>query len=281
MQRTRPFTTQRIYGMGFIVIVLMIIFGIHSSFVFLIWGPKLWNADALAILFVYHIFFANLSLSFYKCIMTDPGLVPPNWGFYMGDETKRRRYCKMCNVWKPDRTHHCSICNRCILNMDHHCPWINNCVGFYNRKFFIQLLSYVYFTLVVVVLCTIPEIWMRCAGMTSSVDEMNRTWFCISSAIIGIAFCMSLLLLATLTKFIQFHMKLVLENYTTIENLEREEGAKSKFDIGRRRNWEQVFGSNAWLWWLPMHTQASRPIGDGVRWRVHYTRVIDEDEEAS
>eukprot|EP00913_Durusdinium_trenchii_P001161 g1068.t1 len=103
-------------------------------------------------------------------------------------------------------------------------------------------------------------------------------------------FCMALLLICTLTNFIKFHMKLVLENYTTIENLEREEGAKSKFDIGRRRtgrncegcidkNWEQVFGQNPWMWWIPLHTQASRPIGDGVRWRVHYTRVIDEDEE--
>ncbi|CAE7242029.1 PFA3 [Symbiodinium sp. CCMP2592] len=92
-------------------------------------------------------------------------------------------------------------------------------------------------------------------------------------------FCMATLLICTLTNFIKFHMKLVLENYTTIENLEREEGAKSKFDIGRRRNWEQVFGQNPWMWWLPLHTQASRPIGDGVRWRVHYTRVIDEDEE--
>ncbi|CAE7194251.1 PAT14 [Symbiodinium natans] len=73
---------------------------------------------AAAVLFVYHIFFVNLLASFYQCVMTDPGVVPPNWGFYMGDETKRRRYCKMCNVWKPDRTHHCSICNRCILNMD-------------------------------------------------------------------------------------------------------------------------------------------------------------------
>merc|ERR1719163_2559565 len=92
-------------------------------------------------------------------------------------------------------------------------------------------------------------------------------------------FLMCLLLLGTLTNFIKFHMKLVLENYTTIENLEREEGAKSKFDIGRRRNWEQVFGATPSVWWLPVHNQASRPIGDGVRWRVHYTRVIDEDEE--
>merc|ERR1719395_277181 len=93
------------------------------------------------------------------------------------------------------------------------------------------------------------------------------------------AYAMSGLLICTLTNFLKFHLKLVLENYTTIENLEREENAKSKFDIGRRRNWEQVFGSSAGLWWYPMHTQASRPIGDGVRWRVHYTRVIDEDEE--
>lgn len=56
-------------------------------------------------LFVYHIFFVNLLASFYqqlahlreiscravRCVMTDPGVVPPNWGFYMGDETKRRR----------------------------------------------------------------------------------------------------------------------------------------------------------------------------------------------
>ena len=59
------------------------------------------------------------------------------------------------------------------------------------------------------------------------------------------------------------------ENYTTIENLEREEGAKSKFDIGRRRNWEQVFGTNPWLWWYPAHMLASRPVVDGVMKGVH------------
>merc|ERR1712150_383950 len=90
---------------------------------------------------------------------------------------------------------------------------------------------------------------------------------------------MATVLILTLSPFIKFHIKLVLDNYTTIENLEREEGAKSKFDIGRRRNWEQVFGTNSWLWWYPVHIPASRPVGDGVRWRVHYTRVIDEDEE--
>mmetsp|Transcript_27049 Transcript_27049/g.58901 ORF Transcript_27049/g.58901 Transcript_27049/m.58901 type:complete len:285 (+) Transcript_27049:89-943(+) len=280
MLRTRPLTTQRMYGMGFIVIVLMIILGIHSCFVFINWLPKLWRWDAVLVMAVYHVFFLNLLASFYQCIMTDPGVVPPNWGFYMGDETKRRRYCKMCNVWKPDRTHHCSICNRCILNMDHHCPWINNCVGFYNRKFFIQLLVYVYLSLLIVVIFTIPDLWGRIMRFIHDYSDIkNKTLEWIFFILLSGAFLMSALLLGTLTNFIKFHMKLVFENYTTIENLEREEGAQSKFDIGRRRNWEQVFGANPKFWWLPMHTQASRPIGDGVRWRVHYTRIIDEDEE--
>merc|ERR1719320_204307 len=104
-------------------------------------------------------------------------------------------------------------------------------------------------------------------------------WEYVRNILVGLMYCMCVMLIFTLTNFLKFHLKLVLENYTTIENLEREEGAKSKFDIGRRRNWEQVFGQTPWLWWYPLHTQASRPIGDGVRWRVHYTRVIDEDEE--
>lgn len=264
--------------MGFVAFVLGVILFIHLTYVFLIYMPIVSRPSSVAILFFYHIFFVNLVLSFYQCIMTDPGLVPPNWGFYMGDETKRRRYCKMCNVWKPDRTHHCSICNRCILNMDHHCPWINNCVGFYNRKFFIQLLLYVYASILIVVLSSILPLGYRFMVLWDDRDNA-KIGAVIAYIFAGMMFLMCLLLLGTLTNFIKFHMKLVLENYTTIENLEREEGAKSKFDIGRRRNWEQVFGANPSAWWLPMHTQTSRPIGDGVRWRVHYTRVIDEDEE--
>ena len=65
----------------------------------------------------------------------------------MGDEDfKRKRYCLICNVFKPERCHHCSACNRCVLNMDHHCPWINNCIGFWNRKHFILLLIYTWIT---------------------------------------------------------------------------------------------------------------------------------------
>jgi len=281
MLRTRPFNAERLRNMGFVALVLAIILSIHCSFVFLVCWPQLvsseaaWRFSVTMFLLFYHVFFGNLIAAFYQCVATDPGLVPPNWGFYMGDETKRRRYCKMCNVWKPDRTHHCSICNRCILNMDHHCPWINNCVGFYNRKFFMQLLLYVYVSLLLIL---VPALVFFIMGIVDMCYGGASTWQIVECVIVGIATCMTGMLLATLTNFVKFHLKLVMQNYTTIEHLEREDGAKSKFDIGRLRNWEQVFGSNKWMWWAPMHTSTSRPVGDGVRWRVHYTRVIDEDE---
>mmetsp|Transcript_15945 Transcript_15945/g.47876 ORF Transcript_15945/g.47876 Transcript_15945/m.47876 type:complete len:332 (+) Transcript_15945:160-1155(+) len=226
---------------------------------------------------------ANLVYNYVMAICVDPGC-PPEYESVAKDadtelgEPEPKEQCQKCSRWKPPRTHHCSVCKRCVLKMDHHCPWINNCVGFYNRKFFIQLLLYVYSSLFVIVASSFPEIISR---IHTLIKIHTDTWFMFTTGMVFASWAMALLLVCTLTNFIKFHLKLVCENYTTIENLEREEGAKSKFDIGWRRNWEQVFGSNAWLWWLPMHTQASRPIGDGVRWRVHYTRVIDEDEEAS
>ena len=105
------------------------------------------NYLVMGMLAFFHLLFLMLLWAFFQSMTTDPGQVPVFWGFHLGDaENKRRRYCLMCNVFKPERCHHCSACNRCVLNMDHHCPWINNCIGFWNRKYFLLLLIYVLFT---------------------------------------------------------------------------------------------------------------------------------------
>ncbi|XP_052792500.1 palmitoyltransferase ZDHHC22-like [Mya arenaria] len=48
-----------------------------------------------------------------------------------------RRYCEICRINKPFRTHHCKICNVCILKRDHHCYLTGNCIGLKNQKYFI------------------------------------------------------------------------------------------------------------------------------------------------
>ncbi|KAF4676514.1 hypothetical protein FOL47_005950 [Perkinsus chesapeaki] len=100
--------------------------------------------------------------------------------------------------------------------------------------------------------------------------------------------------MATLTNFIKFHLGLVMDNSTTIENLDNGEtvggkrrqstsssssssrlSKRSKYDIGRRRNIEQVMGSSVVWWFIPHHNVKSRPVGDGVSW------VIEDNKEDS
>ena len=147
----------KIIGNLFVLFVLIVISTVYYTYVAVVFGPKIIGKKATltlsdsylvaAMLVVFHVFFVMLVWSFFQSMTTDPGQVPVFWGFHLGDaENKRRRYCLMCNVFKPERCHHCSACNRCVLNMDHHCPWINNCIGFWNRKYFLLLLIYVLLT---------------------------------------------------------------------------------------------------------------------------------------
>ena len=68
-----------------------------------------------------------------------------------------------------------------------------------------------------------------------------------------------------LTSFSKFHLRLVLGNMTTIENLDRER-LEGSFDMGCAINWRQVFGSNLWLWLVPYYGRSGKPSGDGVKW---------------
>ena len=144
MPRRLPIRFGKLIGNVFVLLVVFVMLGIYTV-MNKVWGPRVAKDPwVLLMLVVFNMLFVMLVWSFVQTMFTDPGQVPVFWGFHLGDpEQKRRRYCLMCNIFKPERCHHCSVCNRCVLNMDHHCPWINNCVGFWNRKYFLLLLIYV------------------------------------------------------------------------------------------------------------------------------------------
>ena len=139
----------------------------------------------------------------------------------MGDpESKRKRYCLMCNVFKPDRCHHCSACNRCVLNMDHHCPWVNNCVGFWNRKYFLLLLLYaictLYFYAGTMLNTFIDTIHYHMEAYKKPIEWKSFTFICL----LDVSYMFDVFLAVVMTKFFAFHLNLVSKNITTIESLE-------------------------------------------------------------
>jgi DHHC palmitoyltransferase len=53
-----------------------------------------------------------------------------------------RRYCQVCQVQPPIRSHHCKRCQRCVATFDHHCSFIGTCIGERNHcRFVVFLLS--------------------------------------------------------------------------------------------------------------------------------------------
>ena len=231
----------------------------------------------------FHVFFIMLVWSFIQSMTTDPGQVPVFWGFHLGDpENKRRRYCLMCNIFKPERCHHCSSCNRCVLNMDHHCPWINNCIGFWNRKFFILLLIYVliitYFIGVSMGYAWLESVQWSLDAYYYSTKPKDEAML-VKNLIIQVAYTLNAIAGILMTMFLRLHIRLALSNKTTIENLEMKgRPYMSLYDIGAKRNWEQIFGMNRCLWPFPIFGGSGKPLGDGIYWP---TNRPEEDQGSS
>ena len=278
---------QVVFGGTFALVVFCVISLVYYLYVFKVFLP-LCHSDfnsadttAVLLLLIFHLLLSLQLWSLFQTMLTDPGQVPPYWGFYIGDaETKRKRYCLMCHVFKPERCHHCSICNRCVLNMDHHCrkrytAWVNNCIGFYNRKYFILLLMYTLVLMYYIVATMFPIVYRQMVilsvppSQTSSQPDLSRL------PIIALFLFISLLSLV-LTAFFKFHIHLVLTNSTTIENLEQPD-VVSKFTLGPLGNWMQVFGRNPWLWPWPIMSNSGKPLGDGVTWAPEATPHPSDD----
>ncbi|OEH75319.1 dhhc zinc finger domain-containing protein [Cyclospora cayetanensis] len=88
---------------------------------------------------------------------------------------------------------------------------------------------------------------------------------------------LSMLLIFALVPFTRFHLNLVLKNSTTIENMDQASFDRNRYDLGAGRNIEQVFGSNPCCWLVPTHAAGNRPVGDGVRWSLHY--MVSQDTQ--
>jgi palmitoyltransferase len=223
---------KKISGKFLVGLIVMVILYQYYSYVF--WLKPLlapgedYFVSRIIILIIFHLLLFMMIWSFIVTMRTIPGFIPLYWGFYIGDEEyKRKRYCLICNAFKPERSHHCSVCNICVLNMDHHCPWVNNCIGFYNRKFFMQLLFYLLVLLLFMDLSCVVEIYEILKHIYTTKFKVDSGKM-INYLVVLPAYMICLVLTVLNTMFFKYHLQLVFNNSTTIESLDPENKENTK-----------------------------------------------------
>ena len=135
-------------------------------------------------------------------------------------------------------------------------------MGFYNRKYFVLFLMYTLLS-TLWVLVTFMHNFVQLPAITRvHIHGVATQWSPGMTMMALVALLLDGTLSLMLLCFFSFHLRMVMRNETTIE------GPSPEFDVGTRRNWEQVFGADPWLWFLPVWGRG--PAGDGVRWPTQH-----------
>jgi len=247
----------------------------YLSFWKLVALPRLyWTSDEG----FYHVIFATtitglMYFAYFMARNTDPGIVPssyipPNATEDELQEAKSRpkkhvrntyyhriKWCNKCKKFKPPRTHHCSCCKRCVVLMDHHCPWLNQCIGFYNRKLFINMLLYMDLGLIYFSLLLLSRFYGTFYG-----NEEPFTWFDVLLTValiviliwslpgLIILFCQEIFYVSNNMTRIELWTK----HWANYDAKERGEVYHYPYDLGKLKNFRQVFGQSYLLWILPI-----------------------------
>ncbi|KAH9625911.1 hypothetical protein KSS87_023431 [Heliosperma pusillum] len=260
----------RYLGYLMIFMVLGIIVISYWAVVVISWGPTLVHGGVHAlpsafIIVFFHILLVLLTWSYFMVVFQDPGSVPQNWRPILegdleeGSSSSQTHnvpseslasawppsggrpavaYCTKCQNAKPPRCHHCSVCQRCILKMDHHCVWV-----------VYTLLETTLDTLVL-----LPNIINLLGEATKRSVSPGNLAVMVLAFVLNLAFALSMLC------FVIMHATLIWSNTTTIEVYEKkrekkETASRWKYDLGWKRNFEQVFGTKKALWFLPVFSK--------------------------
>ncbi|TRM66063.1 DHHC palmitoyltransferase-domain-containing protein [Schizophyllum amplum] len=257
--------------------VCLISFIAYTVQIFVIWpwyGRAL-TVELLQLLLPFNALVGILFYNYSKCVLVDPGKVPRGWapnttadGFEVKKLSGKPRYCRMCDAYKPPRSHHCRHCDSCVLRMDHHCPWINNCVGHFNYPYFVRFLFYVDLA------CSYHVIMLvqRCRDTAYRGDWTRMGSAELIFVILNFVTCIPVLL--AVGGFSIYHFYCLMSNSTTIEGQEKDRVAtlvrrgkiqevKFPYHIGRLNNIKSVLGDNPLLWCWPQPAP-----GDGLTFPI-------------
>jgi palmitoyltransferase len=193
---------------------------------------------------------------------------PFEWGF-----------CPNSYQPKPPRSHYDHVTKTLVLNLDHYCPWMFNAIGYFNYRYFVNFMIYIFLGMVYGTALTLqPFLYLHTDEFRThsreeraARDRLPRPYPMMphrdEKMLVSLAFMLCLAVGIAVAILGGFHVYLVLTGQTTIEfhanwaaqRRARKEGHKFKnpYNQGWRKNWQQVYGTTHW--WLAFWPSTRQP----------------------
>ncbi|KAI5454035.1 Eukaryotic peptide chain release factor GTP-binding subunit [Naganishia albida] len=138
------------------------------------------------------------------------------------------KYCDTCKLYRPPRSSHCRLCGNCVEGIDHHCSYLHNCVGKRNYTSFITFLVTSVLALVYTVVFSALHYSILCSR-----ENINFGSALGREPEAAVSFILGLILLAPITALFGYHLRLMLINATTVEQI-RASASKEFLSKGER-----------------------------------------------
>ncbi|XP_011057177.1 PREDICTED: probable palmitoyltransferase ZDHHC24 [Acromyrmex echinatior] len=155
------------------------------------------------------------------------------------------RLCAACECLSPPRSWHCNTCDTCILKRDHHCVFTGCCIGYYNHRYFVMFLWYLF-------------LGAAYAFYYGSLFIWSRIPFEFPMSIIKMVFPVAIFFFGFDSSIDQFYLLLgVVGNESNRKDF--------TYNMGWKDNIREVFGERWYLTLLLPYIKSQLPH-DGVSW---------------
>ncbi|WVF71514.1 hypothetical protein IAT40_006320 [Kwoniella sp. CBS 6097] len=210
---------------------------------------------AITIIFAY--LFLLCFTSLLASAFRDPGIIPRKldldppsfqnddyWEAYPRELTVKDgkitvKYCETCESYRPPRSSHCRLCGNCVDGIDHHCSYLHNCVG--KRNYFSFLVTIITATIADIYIVVFSALHF---SLLCHHDHISFGRALGESPGAAVSFILGLLVLLPVSFLLWYHLRLLLWNLTTVEQI-RATTSRSLFSTGSRP--DNPFASNSLL----------------------------------
>lgn len=191
------------------------------------------------------------------------------------------RYCPDCQVNTPPRSHHCPVCNICVFKRDHHCVFTGNCVGFHNHRYFIAMISYLWFSCLYAFLYN-KDFYAEILGDYDATLFFKclfpmLVWACgyVTKYQFGIMIVMVINMAAMIffSLLVGFQILFITRGQTQFELRKR----NRDHNLGVIDNWKLVLGESWYLIWFSCFLPSALR-GNGIEFKRNIRHMsVDED----